>query len=228
MTGARDESAQKIGVLLADDHALFREALRAILSDEPNLRVAGETGDGGQVVGLVEKLKPEVLLLDSRIPTLPALDILRQISERHMTVRTLLVTAAVENFQVLEALRFGLHGVIFKGSPPHLLVKGIRAVVAGEYWIDHQTVSELVDNFRRLSPRTRHREGNGAFGLSRRELDLLARIVYGYTNKDLASEFAIGMETVKHHLTNIYRKVGVANRFELALFAMNHGLVKED
>ena len=228
MTGTRAVHGQDVGIVLADDHALFRDALRETLSGEPGLTVVGETGDGSRVVGLVEELVPDVLLLDSRIPVLPALEVLQQLSDRRVSVRTLLVTGAVENFQVLEALRFGLHGVIFKGSPPHLLLKGIRAVVAGEYWIDHQTVSELVENFRRLSKRTRHRAGNGAFGLSKRELDLLARIVYGYTNKDLATEFAIGMETVKHHLTNIYRKVGVSNRLELALFAMNHGLVKED
>jgi DNA-binding NarL/FixJ family response regulator len=216
---------QNVRILIADDHPMFRDALRNLLEQEPGYHVVGEAADGGEVIEKVEELKPDLLLLDVAMSQMSGLEILRSLSALSIDVRIIVLTGAIKRSQVAEVLKFGARGVILKEMATALLFKGIRAVLAGEYWVGRSDVAELVDSLRAgtVAGGPEAVSGNG-FRLSPRELKVVAAIVEGCTNKDIARKFSLSEQTVKHHLTNIYAKVGVSNRLELAFFALHHKL----
>ena len=214
-----------IRILLADDHAIVREGLRRLLETERDFRVLGEAGDGLEAIELVTRLKPDVLLLDLAMPKLPGIAVLRRLAESESPVRTIVLSAAVEKDQVLEAIELGARGVISKESATRLLFKCIRSVIEGQYWVGREQVGDLVHALRAV-------RANGAepreksFGLTRRELEIVAAIVSGCSNREIATKFTLSEDTVKHHLTHIFDKLGVSNRLELAMFAVNRGLAR--
>ena len=215
----------KIRILVADDHPIFRDGLRKLLEAEPDFRVIGEASDGQEAVKLAHELKPDVLLLDLAMPRQPGLDALRELTAAATPVRTILLTVAIEKAQLVEALQLGARGVVLKETSTELLLKSIRSVVAGQYWVGREAVTDLVRVLRDLIPAAGEEAKKKAFGLTPRELEVVSAIVLGYTNKDIARKFTISEDTVKHHLTNIFDKVGVSNRLELALFSIEHRLV---
>jgi DNA-binding NarL/FixJ family response regulator len=158
------------------------------------------------------------------MPRLPGLEVLRELSSSSIEVRTILLTAAVEKEQIVEALQIGARGVVSKESATELLFKSIRTVVSGQYWVGREEVSDLVAALRGLLP-TGTDDRQRSFGLTRRELEIVAAIVEGCTNRDIAQKFSLSEDTVKHHLTHIFDKLGVSNRLELAMFAVNHRLL---
>ena len=215
----------KIRILVADDHPIFRDGLRKLLEAEPDFRVIGEASDGQEAVKLAHELKPDILLLDLAMPRQPGLDALRELTAASTPVRTILLTVAIEKAQLVEALQLGARGVVLKETSTELLLKSIRSVVAGQYWVGREAVTDLVRVLRDLIPAAGEEAKKKAFGLTPRELEVVSAIVLGYTNKDIARKFTISEDTVKHHLTNIFDKVGVSNRLELALFSIEHRLV---
>ncbi len=215
----------KIRILVADDHPIFRDGLRKLLEAEADFRVIGEASDGEEAVKLAHELKPDVLLLDLAMPRQPGLDALRELSAAATPVRTILLTVAIEKAQLVEALQLGARGVVLKETSTELLLKSIRSVVAGQYWVGREAVTDLVRVLRDLIPAAGEEAKKKAFGLTPRELEIVSAIVLGYTNRDIARKFNISEDTVKHHLTNIFDKVGVSNRLELALFSIEHRLV---
>jgi DNA-binding NarL/FixJ family response regulator len=210
-----------VRVLLADDHAIFRTALRQVIEFEPGFQVAGETAEGTEAVQLTRRLQPDVLLLDIDTPSHGALEALRELNGQTSSCRTIILAAHIENDQLVEALRAGARGVMMKTAPVDLLFKGIGAVLAGEYWVGRERVPDLVRFFRSAAPEP---EGQ-PFGLTTRELQVVQGVVAGYTNKEIARRLSISQNTAKHHLSNIFDKVGVSNRLELALFARNHRIL---
>jgi DNA-binding NarL/FixJ family response regulator len=216
---------EEIGILIADDHPIFREGLRKLLEAEPGFRVLGEAADGEQTLKLARQLKPEILLLDIRMPKLSGLEVLRELKTLSTQLRTIVFTAAVEKDQIVQALQLGARGIILKHSATAVLFEGIRCVMAGQYWACHESVSSLVQALLEFKPRLNAAERRQGFGLTPRETGVIALIVGGYTNKDIAKKFAISEHTVKHHLTNIFDKLGVSNRLELALFSIDHHLL---
>ncbi|HEV2348319.1 MAG TPA: response regulator transcription factor [Terriglobia bacterium] len=220
-----DKSSSPIRILIADDHALFRDGLRRLLEAEPDLRVVGEAADGDEAVTLARQLQPDVLLLDLAMPRTPGMDALQELSKTSAPVRTILLTAAVERTQIVEALQLGARGVVMKESATQLLLKAIHTVVQGDYWLGRESVSDLVKTLRDLSPSAPEDPRKKRFGLTPRELEVISAIVAGYNNRDIAQKYAISEQTVKHHLTNIFDKLGVSSRLELALFAVNHSLL---
>lgn len=211
--------ASSITVLIADDHPLFREALRRLLESDSQLRVVGEAGDGETTVRLARELRPDVVLLDFCMPGTGARGVLRELSG---VTRTLVLSAALTDSDVVEALQFGARGVLLKESATDLLFKSIRAVASGEYWVRRAYVADLVEKVREQTDAAAL--PSQSFGLTPRELQIVATVVAGYTNDDIAQKLSISSKTVKHHLTNIFEKVGVANRLELALFAVENRL----
>jgi two-component system, NarL family, nitrate/nitrite response regulator NarL len=219
------ETLQKtIRILIADDHPIFRDGLRRLLEAEPGLQVTGEAADGNEAMRLTQELKPDVLLLDLAMPRCPGLEALRAINKSAAPVHTILLTAAIEKPQIIEALQCGARGIVMKESATQLLLTAIRTVMDGQYWVGRELVADMAQYLRGLVPRGEARKGH-PYGLTNREIEIVSSIVDGCTNKEIAQKFTLSEDTVKHHLTSIFDKLGVAHRLELALFAINHRLL---
>ncbi len=214
-----------IRLVIADDHPIFRDGLRRLLEAEPDMKVIGEAKDGSEAVKLARQLKPDIMLLDLAMPKHPGLEALRELSDGGINaVRVILLTAAAEKNQIVEALQLGARGVVLKDSATQLLLKAIHTVMAGEYWVGREAVSNLVQYLRNLVQASAEASKQKKFGLTPRELEIISAVVAGFANKEIAEYFKISEDTVKHHLSNIFDKLGVSTRLELALFAVNQAL----
>jgi DNA-binding NarL/FixJ family response regulator len=215
---------KQVRIVIADDHPILRDGLRRLLESEPDFVVVGEACDGHQAVEQVKRLEPDVLLLDLLMPGASYVEVLREvgaIAAPTRPTRPLLLTAKIEPDEVVKALEAGARGIVLKSVSTELLMKAIRTVTAGEYWVARESVGSLVGTFRARTAAPPDRQ----FGLTRRELEIVTAVASGLTNKEIARRFALSEETVKHHLTNIFDKLGVANRVELALFAIAEQIV---
>lgn len=211
-----------IRILLADDQRIFRSGLKKLLEDESDFAVVGEASNGPEAVILSRQLKPDILLLSVTLPVMSGLQVLSEIRPILNGVRPIMVTGTLEKMDIIEGLRLGACGFISKDSDAELLFKGIRRVVAGEFWIRRQTVVDIVTFLREEVAPTQ--SITRSYGLTPREFEIVGTIVDGQSNKDIGKKYSISTETVKHHLTNIFNKTGASNRLELALFAVNRGL----
>jgi len=220
-----DRKSQPIRLVIADDHPIFRDGLRRLLEAESDLKVIGEARDGAEPVKLARQLKPDIMLLDLAMPKHPGLEALRDLSNGEAnSVRVILLTAAAEKKEIVEALQLGARGVVLKDSATQLFLKAIHTVMAGEYWVGRESVSNLVQYLRNLVQSSGDEAKQKKFGLTPRELEIVSAVVAGFANKEIAEYFKISEDTVKHHLSNIFDKLGVSTRLELALFAVNQSL----
>jgi DNA-binding NarL/FixJ family response regulator len=216
----------RIQLVIADDHPIFRDGLRRLLEAEERFKVIGEARDGAEAVKLARQLKPEIMLLDLAMPRHPGLEALRELSSgsENGSVRVILLTAAIEQKQIVEALQLGARGIVMKDSATQVLLKAIDAVLNGQYWVNLQSVSNLLAYLKAMTESSVQDEKKRKFGLTPRELEIVSAVVAGLANKEIAAYFKISEDTVKHHLSNIFDKLGVSTRLELALFAVNQGL----
>jgi two-component system nitrate/nitrite response regulator NarL len=214
-----------ISVVVADDHPLLRAGIRRVLDAEAGFAVVGEAGNGAGAVELVERLKPDVLLLDLDMPGSSGLDALRSLGDMVRRVRVILLTSELDRQGIIKGLQLGARGVVFKDADPDLLVKAIQRVLTGQYWVGREMVGDLVGLLCELLDPGSVNPRPLAFGLTTRELDVVEKVVSGATNKQIAKALRMSEETVKHHLTSVFAKVGVSTRLELALFAVHHRLV---
>jgi len=221
-----DEVApQRVRIVLADDHQMFRDAVRRLLDAEPDLVVVGEAGDGEEAVALTLQYEPDILLLDVAMPHANGMEVLQQIAAASKATRIIMVTGAVEENELRQALRLGARGFVLKESGAAQLLESIRVVHGGEYFVGRECMADLVSAVRSRGVVLEGRAPRKAdFGLTTRERQIVSAVVNAYQNKEIAEKFAISEKTVKHHLTNIFNKVGVSNRLELALFAVHHRL----
>jgi two-component system, NarL family, nitrate/nitrite response regulator NarL len=217
---------QQVRLVVADDHPIIRDGLRRLLEEEPDYKVVGEAQDGAEAIELVRQLKPDILLLDLLMPKLQGMEALRELSVRGASapVRIIVLTAAIETSQIVEALQLGARGIVLKDAATELLVKAVRTVHAGDHWVQRAKVSNLVQHLQTLTQAAQDETKGNTFGLTPRELEVVSTVVAGFQNKEIAAYWEMAEDTVKHHLGNIFDKLGVSTRLELALFAVNHRL----
>ena len=205
---------QPIRLIIADDHAIFRDGLRRLLATQADFQVIGEASDGKEAISLAQSMKPDVLLLDLAMPRVPGMEVLRELSRQETPVRTILLTAAIQPFAVTSALQLGARGIVLKASPPEMLLKSIRSVHEGQFWVGSEPVSSWA----------KPGQSTSGFGLTSREVEIISAIKKGSSNREIAGHLAISEETVKRHLSNIYGKLGVSSRLELAVLASEQHL----
>jgi DNA-binding NarL/FixJ family response regulator len=215
--------ASPLGILIADDHPVVRMGVRNMLEAAPDFRVLAEAGDGNEALRQVNRVHPDVLLLDLSMPGTSGLDTLEALMSKRIEVKTVVLTASIEKPQILQALQLGARGIMTKNALPSELHACIRAVVGGQFWLLGTPVVNLVKLLQELAAETAP-GAKKTFGLTPRELEITALVADGCTNKEIASICKISDETVKHHLKRIFDKTGVSSRLELAVFAMNHAL----
>jgi DNA-binding NarL/FixJ family response regulator len=219
---------ETVHILIADDHALFRQGLRKLLEGERDFRVVGEAGDGVEALKCVQQLKPDVLLLDISMPRRSGLDILHELETSAGRVRTIVLAANIEKGQIVEALQHGTRGVVMKECASDVLMESIRTVMAGHYWIGREKVFDILRALRDLQAARISEKSQNRYGLTVRELQIVTKVAAGCTNMEIAKQLSVSERTVKHHLTSIFDKVGVSTRLELALFAVFHNLSEDD
>jgi DNA-binding NarL/FixJ family response regulator len=212
-------------IFIVSEPAIYRDGLRLLLDAELDFRVVGAAADCVQAVKLVRDCRPDILLLDPATPTLPSREVLGALARACPPARIIVLVPVLEQFEIIDALRHGVSGLVLKDVTRDLLFRSIRVVVAGQYWIGHETVADLVRSLRVTAPSGATTSARKNFGLTPRELDMVAALAAGCVNKEIARRFAISEKTVKYHLTNIFGKLGLSNRVELVLFALHHRLV---
>jgi len=222
---AKDNPHSTVRILTVDDHPVFRSGLRRLLESEPDFVVVGEASDGVEAVKLARELSPHVMMLDLAIPGSPGLEVLQEVRSLSPPMCTIVLTAAIEKSDIARALQLGARGIVLKDAPAEQIIESIRTVLKGQYWVDRETVSDLVQLLHRLMPRRTPDRAN--FGLSPREMEVVAAITAGYSNREIAQKLGLSEQTVKHHVTNIFDKLGLSNRMEVVLFAISHQLVDE-
>jgi DNA-binding NarL/FixJ family response regulator len=211
-----------IKILIADDHAIFRDALRKLLELDHEIKVVGEASSGTECIKKLGKLKPDILLLDLRMPDMNGLAVLEEIDFDTIPTRVIVLTAADDHGDVLRAMRLGARGVVLKESAIDFLIGSIRRVHAGEISLDAQISDEMVKSFSgSLKSGARGEKGL----LTDREMEVVQLVAQGYQNKEIGKKLFISEQTVKNHLLNIFDKIGVSDRVELTLYAIHHGLI---
>jgi DNA-binding NarL/FixJ family response regulator len=214
-------------ILIADRQDMFREVLRGLLASQPDFAVVADTDDGEQLPHLVSDHQPDVLLMDLKLHKRFGLDVLREIAARHADVRPIVLTEAIAQSLIVQALLWGARGVVQKNVSTNLLFHSIRMVMAGEYWIGHSGVAELVRRLRSMAALAEQSTQSQARTLSPQQRQIVEAIVSGYSNRDIAKELRVSERTVKYHLTRIFSKFGVSGRMELARYSLKHKVIRE-
>ena len=210
--------------MIADDHEIFRDGVRNLLSAEPDLTVVAEAHSGDEIPALVAEHEPDILLLDLQIRGTDSLATLQHLQALKTRTRVIVLTSSDDKDQFLRVLRFGSSGIIQKKTPTELLIKSIRKVHSGEIWLDRATTAEVMRKFASLkdmSPGSNSGREREASPLSNREREIVGLVAQGFKNKEMAEKMFISEQTVKNHLHNIFDKLGVSDRLELALYAIH-------
>jgi DNA-binding NarL/FixJ family response regulator len=217
MTGNLDS----IRVVIADEHATFRQALRMLLERESDLTIVGEASDANGVRALARQFKPDVVLIDVAL-----FYSLRGRAGTPPAFRMLVTVPTLESVDIIKVFLNGARAVVPRHSPAHVWCESIRAVGADQYWLVKESIAVLVQALQGyFAPEAEPKPRNN-YRLTPREVEIIDKIAQGHSNKEVGKAFSICERTVKHHLTSIFTKVGVSSRLELALFVVNHRLLE--
>jgi DNA-binding NarL/FixJ family response regulator len=221
----------KIRIVVADDHPIFRDGLCKLLALEEDFEVVAQAQDGRQVLDVLQQLEPDILLLDLRMPGLDGLGTLQRLQATKNKTRIIVLTASDDKNEFVQAMKLGTSGIVLKQTATELLIKSIRKVHAGEIWLDSHTTQAVIRQFvagdepAPMAPAPmaaiRDRERSP---LSQREREIVSLVAQGFKNKEMAEKMFISEQTVKNHLHNIFDKLGVSDRLELALYAIHNNL----
>jgi DNA-binding NarL/FixJ family response regulator len=222
-------SKSKIRIVVADDHPIFRDGLCKLLALEEDFEVVAQAQDGRQVLDVLQQYEPDILLLDLKMPGLDGLSTLQRLQVVKNKTRVIVLTASDDKNEFVQAMKLGTSGIVLKQTATELLIKSIRKVHAGEIWLDSHTTAAVIRQFvaaddapptvTQSAPRDRERSP-----LSQREREIVALVAQGFKNKEMAEKMFISEQTVKNHLHNIFDKLGVSDRLELALYAIHNNL----
>ncbi len=215
---------KKIRVVLADDHPIVRDGLRKLLSLEDDIEIVGEAADGREVLQLVQETEPDVVILDLRMPNLDGLSALQALQQSNRKSKVIVLTASEDKNEFVQAMKLGCSGIVLKQTAPELIVKSIRKVYAGEIWLDSHTTAAVMRQFAAPGEIIGGAKNRERSPLSAREREIVGLVAQGYKNKEMAEKMFISEQTVKNHLHNIFDKLGVSDRLELALYAIHKGL----
>jgi len=218
----------KIRIVVADDHPIFRDGLCKLLALEDDFEVVAQAQDGRQVLEVLQQHQPDILLLDLKMPGLDGLATLQRLQAVKNRTRVIVLTASDDKNEFVQAMKLGTSGIVLKQTATELLIKSIRRVHAREIWLDSHTTAAVIRQFVAADetppppaavPRERERSP-----LSQREREIVALVAQGFKNKEMAEKMFISEQTVKNHLHNIFDKLGVSDRLELALYAIHNNL----
>jgi DNA-binding NarL/FixJ family response regulator len=217
---ASGEITFPIRVIVVDDQLLLREGIANLLQVDQRIRVVGVGGDGQQAIDLVSALHPEIVLTDIRMPVLDGIQAIREIKARWPNIRVVILTAFVYDGYLVEGLMAGADGYLLKDSSPAALISGIIAVAAGQKVMEPSVAERVAGLLSKHSAERNHYDG-----LTQRELQMVAMIARGMVAKEIAHELHISEKTVRNHISNIYRKLGIFDRSQAVLYAIKKGLV---
>jgi two-component system, NarL family, nitrate/nitrite response regulator NarL len=222
-------SSAPIRVLIADGHPIVLEGLRSVLGHQPTLQVVGEASDGMEAIEKTVSLDPDVVLMDLKLPRVDGLTVLRSIQARAGRSKVILFSSSENKEEFVEAMKLGCSGIVSKDSSITLIEKSIQKVFAGEIWLDSNTTAAVIRQFASPTDFPAVHAGNGKTTreraqLSQREREIIILIAQGYKNKEIAEKMFITEQTVKNHLHNVFDKLGVSDRLELALYAIHNSL----
>jgi two-component system response regulator DevR len=210
----------RIRVLIVDDHEMVREGLMAMLQAERDLEVVGQTGNGGGVVDLVESTRPDVVLLDARLPDISGVEVCRRLSVSHPGVAVVILTTYTDPDLVQECIQAGARGYVVKDVERFSLKESIRAVYRGQSVLAPQVAGHVIER-----ARTPQQAGSKRAALSASQVAILRLISRGHSNREIAAEVHLSENTVKTHVQEIFRKLGVRNRVEAAILAGKSGWI---
>jgi len=211
--------ADTIRILIADDHAVIREGLRALIRMEPGMKLAGEAEDGEQAIALASKLKPDVMLLDMLMPGKSGLEVIEAIRQEETTIRILVLTSFSDDEMVFPAIKTGADGYLLKNTPPRVLLQAIRDVHAGYPSMSPSIAAKLMRELQRPPDLPPTEEP-----LTEREVDVLRLLAQGFSNAEIGEKLVVSEGTVRTHVSNILSKLHLANRTQAALYALREGL----
>jgi DNA-binding NarL/FixJ family response regulator len=216
------KSKKPIRILIADDHAIFRDGLRKLLDAEDDISIVGEASNGTQCIQLLGKLRPDILLLDLRMPDKDGLAVLEEVNFDSLPTRVIVLTATEDDREVVRAVRMGARGIVLKDSATDLLIKSIHTVFGGEIWLDKKKTSDVIEAFKKSAESGPRRDKPL---LSDREKEIVGLVAQGFRNREIGEKLFISEQTVKNHLHNIFDKLGVSDRLELALYSLHHKVI---
>jgi NarL family two-component system response regulator LiaR len=211
---------ETIKILIADDHAIVRTGLSALVEVEPDLELVGQATNGQEAVEKFRSLEPDVVLIDLIMPVMGGIDAIREIIEIDENAHIMVLTSFMEEEKVIQAIKAGALGYLMKDSSPDELVNGIRAVNRGDPYL-HPSFTRIL--MKDVS--TGSAESSGTEVLSEREMDVLILIAQGLSNQNIAEKLSVSVATVRFHVTNILTKLHLENRTQAALYAVREGLI---
>jgi DNA-binding NarL/FixJ family response regulator len=218
---------EPIRILVADDHALFREGLQALFSATPDIELVAEAADGEEAVALAESVHPDVALLDINMPGLNGVEAARRILKAAPTVGVIMVTMLEDDASVFSAMRAGARGYVLKGARHEELLQAIRAVAGGQALFGPAIAARMMNFFENVEANLKPTVPEDAFPeLTARENEVLALIAQGVSNTGIAEKLVISDKTVRNHITSIFSKLQVADRAAAIILARNAGLGK--
>jgi len=213
-------------ILLADDHALFREGLAGLINAQPDMEVVGQAGDGLEVLTLARDLHPDLIVMDIKMPVCDGLEATRRLRDAFPAVRILMLTIHDEDEKLFAAIKAGANGYLLKNTHAPDFLRGVRSVLAGEAALPPRLAARLLDEFTRLAnPPVSLSPPATETDLTPREQEVLIHIATGATDQEIATRLSLSVYTVKSHVRNILEKLHAVNRRDAARLATRHGLL---